>query len=89
MQWTYQANPKTHSPLRLVIIFNWNKTLRMNPAGSNLLSAFVGATTATLFPNTNTTLERDAVYVASGTQLERDLMELIGDPQQEQEKSPT
>ena len=49
----------------------------------------MGAATATLFPNTITTLERDAVSVASGTQLERDLMDLIGDPQQEQEKSPT
>ena len=62
---------------------------RINPAGSNLMSAFVGATTATLFPNTNTTPERDAVSVVPGTQLARDLMELIGDPQQEQENSPT
>ena len=30
---------------------------RINPAGSNLMSAFVGAATATLFPNTDTTLE--------------------------------
>ena len=62
---------------------------RINPAGSNLMSAFVGAATASLFPNTDTALEHDAVSVASGTQLEKDLMGLIGDLQQEQESSPT
>ena len=34
---------------------------RINPAGSNLMSAFVGAATASLFPNMDTTLEHDAV----------------------------
>ena len=53
---------------------------RINPAGSNLKSGFVGATTATRFPDTNASLEQDAVTIASGTQLERDLMELIGAP---------
>ena len=62
---------------------------RINPAGSSLMSAFVGAATASLFPDTNTTLEHDAVSVALGTQLEKDLMGLIGDLQQEQENSPT
>ena len=62
---------------------------RINPAGSNLMSAFVVAATASVFPNTDTTLEQDAVSEASGTQLEKDLMGLIGDLQQEQENSPT
>ena len=62
---------------------------RINPAGSNLMSAFVGAATASLFPNMDTTLEHDAVSVASGTQLEKDLMGIIGDLQQEQENSST
>ena len=62
---------------------------RINPAGSILMCAFVGAATASLFPNTDTSLGQDAVSMASGTQLEIDLMGLIGDLQQEQENSPT
>ena len=52
------------------------------------MSAFVGATTATLFPSTSGTLAQDTATIASGTQLERDLMDLIGDPQNEQVFSP-
>ena len=52
------------------------------------MSAFVGATTATLFPSTSGTLAQDTATIASGTQLERDLMGLIGDLQNEQVDSP-
>ena len=61
---------------------------RINTSGSNLMSAFVGATTATLFPSTSESLTQDVTTIASGTQLERDLMNLIGDPQSEQVASP-
>ena len=61
---------------------------RITPSGSNLMSAFVGATTATLFPNTSVTLEQEVVTNASGTQLEIDLTGLIGDSQSEQVASP-
>ena len=62
---------------------------RINPAGSNLMSAFVGETTATLFFDKNASLEQDTVNIESGIQLERNLMELIGAPQSEQTVSPS
>ena len=56
---------------------------RINPAGSNLMSAFMGSTMASPYPDTVRTLERGE---SAGTPeaLERDLMELFEDSRDNQ-----
>ena len=59
------------------------------PAGSNLISAFMGSTVDTLLPNTSSTVEHNETTNTSGTQLKRDSMELMGDTQYEQAATPS
>ena len=62
---------------------------RINTSGSNLMSAFMGAATATLYPEAEASLGQNSETITSGTQLKRDLMELIGVPQNDATGSPS
>ena len=62
---------------------------RVNPAGSNLMSAFVGSSLATLFPNSTVPVERSDAASVEGTQIERDLIELMDDVQDDTTYSPS
>ena len=62
---------------------------RINTTGSNLMSAFVGAATASLYPEAEASLDQNSETITSGTQLERELMELIGVPQNDATDSPS
>ena len=63
--------------------------LRVNPAGSNLMSAFVGSSLATLFPSPTVPVERSEDASVEGTQKERDLIELMDDVQDDTTYSPS
>ena len=65
-----------------------NERFRVDTAGSNLMSAFMGAATATLYPDTEISSGHESTTITSGTQLERELMDLIGAPQNEPTDSP-
>ena len=65
-----------------------NDRFRIDTTGSNLMSAFVGAATATLYPDTEMSPRQDTTTIASGTQLERELMDLIEVPQNGLMESP-
>ena len=58
-----------------------DERFRIDAAGCNLMSAFMGAAAATLYPDTETSPGQDSAAITSGTQLERELMDLIGVPQ--------
>ena len=58
-----------------------DERFRKDTAGSNLMSAFMGSAAATLYPDTETSPGQDSATITSGTQLERELMDLIGVPQ--------
>ena len=58
-----------------------DERFRIDTAGSNLMSAFMIAAAATLYPDTETSPGQDSASITSGTQLERELMDLIGVPQ--------
>ena len=53
---------------------------RVNPAGSNLMAAFVGSSLATLYPNSTVPQGNHETTVAGGSQIEKNLMELMSDP---------
>ena len=53
------------------------------------MSAFMGATTATLYPEAEASLGQTSETITSVTQLERNLMELIGVPQNDATGSPS
>ena len=62
-------------------IAHLNQRFRIDTAGSNLMSAFMGAATATLYPNAGISPGQDSATITSATQLEREPLELIGVPQ--------
>ena len=61
---------------------------RVNPAGSNLMAAFVGSSMATLYPNSTVPQGNHETTVAGGSQIEKNLMELMSDPRDEPTDSP-
>ena len=65
-----------------------DEKFRIDTTGSNLMSAFMGAAAATLYPDTESSSRQDFTAITSGTQLERELMDLIGTPQNELMDSP-
>ena len=65
-----------------------DEIFRIYPAGSNLMSAFMGSTKASLYPDTATTLERGETAGTPEAQLERDFMELIEGSRDNQIFSP-
>ena len=66
-----------------------DERFRIDTTGSNLMSAFMGAATATLYPETVILSGHESATITSGTQLERELMDLIGAPQDETTDSPS
>ena len=66
-----------------------DERFRIDTAGSNLMSAFMGAATATLYPDTGISSGHEYATITSGTQLERELMYLIGTSQNEPTHSPS
>ena len=65
------------------------ENFRVNPVGSNLMSAFVGSSLATLFPSPTVPAERNETASVEGTQIERDLIELMDDVQDDTTYSPS
>ena len=65
-----------------------DEKFRINTTGSNLMSAFMGFMLASLYPDTDTTMEQSETAGVPEAQLERDLMELIGESQDSQMNSP-
>ena len=53
-----------------------NERFRINTMGSNIMAAFVGSTTAALFPPSNS-VDRQGTIDIAGTTIEREIMELI------------
>ena len=66
-----------------------DERFRIDTAGSNLMSAFMGAATATLYPDTGISSGHESAIITSGTQLEKELMDLIGTSQNEPTDSPS
>ena len=62
--------------------------LRISTTGSNLMSAVMGSMLASLYPDTDTTMEQSETAGVPEAQLERDLMELIGESQDNHMDSP-
>ena len=65
-----------------------DERFRINTTGSNLMSAFMGSTLASLFVDPANTAEQNESVSATGTQIEQDLMELLGEPQEDTMISP-
>ena len=61
---------------------------RLNPVGSNLMSAFLGSTLASLYTDATMTADQGGEMTTTGTELEKDLAELIADPPEAQMDSP-
>ena len=61
---------------------------RIITTGSNLMSAFMGSMGASLYPDADTTVEQSEPVGAPEAQLERYLMELIREPQNNTMDSP-
>ena len=74
--WTFQAGRKVSSPSP-GDVHQLNERFRIDTTGSNLMSAFMGAATATLYPDTERSSGQNSATITSGTQLERELMDLI------------
>ena len=53
-----------------------DERFRINTTGSNLMSAFMGSTLASLYVDPAKTAEQNESVNATGTQIEQDLMEL-------------
>ena len=62
-------------------VAEFDERFRIDTAGSNLMSAFMGAAAATLYLDPETGPGQPSATITSGTQLERELMDLIGVPQ--------
>ena len=62
---------------------------RINTTGSNLMSAFMGSTLASLYVDPANTAEQNESVSATGTQIEQDLMDLLGEPQEDTMISPS
>ena len=58
-----------------------DEKFRINTTGSNLMSAFIGSMLAFLYPDADTTMEQSETTGVPEAQLERDLMELIWESQ--------
>ena len=69
--------------------FKIDEKFRYNPTGTNLMSAFMGTTSASLFPETSDTATKVEDMDTAGTRLEKELMELVGDTQGTQLFSPS
>ena len=69
--------------------FKIDEKFRINPTGTNLMSAFMGTTSASLFPETSDTATIVEEMDTAGTRLEKELMELVGDTQGTQLFSPS
>ena len=65
-----------------------DEKIRINTTGSNLMSAFIGSMLASLYPDTDTTMEQSETAEIPEAQLEQYLMELIGESQDNQTNSP-
>ena len=61
---------------------------RFNTTGSNLMSANMGSMLASLCPDRDTTMEQSETAGVPEAQLERHLMEMIGESQDDQMDSP-
>ena len=59
-----------------------DERFRIDTTGSNLMSAFMGSTLASLYVDPANTAEQNESVSATGTQIEQDLMELLGEPQE-------
>ena len=66
-----------------------DERFRINTTGSNLMSAFMGSTLASLYVDPANTAEQNESVSATGTQIEQDLMELLGEPQEDTMISPS
>ena len=66
-----------------------DERFRINTTGSNLMSALMGSTLASLYVDLANTAERNESVSATGTQIEQDLMELLGEPQEDTMISPS
>ena len=60
-----------------------DERFRINTNGSNLMSAFMGSTLASLYVDPANTAEQNESVGATGTQIEQDLMELLGESQED------
>ena len=56
---------------------------------SDVMSAFVGAAAATLFPSSSAPFQTEEVIDTTGSQIERQLMEMIDEHQSHRSRSPT
>ena len=66
-----------------------DERFRINTTGSNLMSAFMGSTLASLYVDPANTAEQNESVSATGTQIEQDLMELLGESQEDRMISPS
>ena len=66
-----------------------DERFRNNTTGSNLMSAFMGSTLASLYVDPASTAEQNESVGATGTQIEQDLMELLGESQEDRMISPS
>ena len=66
-----------------------DERFRIKTTGSNLMSVFMGSTLASLYVDPANTAEQNESVSATGTQIEQDLMELLGEPQEDTMISPS
>ena len=66
-----------------------DERFRINTTGSNLMSAFMGSTLASLYVDPANTAKQNESVSATGTQIEQDLMDLLGEPQEDTMISPS
>ena len=69
--------------------FKIDEKFRNNPTGTDMMSAFMGTTSASLFPETSDTATKVEAMDTAGTHLEKELMELVEHTQGTQLFSPS
>ena len=69
--------------------FKIDEKFRGNPTGTNMMSAFMCTTSASLFPETSDTATKVEAMDTAGTHLEKELMELVEQTQGTQLFSPS